>query len=107
MFRDCGLRNLIALGHKLLGDRLFTANEEQDILAVPNQMDGPVVVRFKGQALSRHEHINKRLQDYGVLAQIFRTQGEGNKLAKHQMCFHAVASLVQYSITTDQALMDV
>ena len=104
MFRD-KVKNMIPDGKKVLGDLLYKADEEREKLVVVNDEDDNATKIFKQRCLNRHETINKRLTDYGVLRQRFC--GKRNKLHKHGLCFKACAALVQYSIQMDEPLFDV
>jgi hypothetical protein len=56
------------------------------------------LLRRAGQ---RHEHINKRMKQFGVLRKQFR-----NRLDQHKMCFDAVAVITQFAVSDDEPLMD-
>ena len=104
MFRDKA-KALIPDGWKLLGDQLYRVDEEGNWIAVVNAHDDPEIKLWKARALSRHETINKRLADYGVLRQIFRHTKD--KQEAHKQCFEACAVLVQYQIGIDEPLFQV
>ncbi|CAB9518774.1 hypothetical protein SEMRO_962_G225190.1 [Seminavis robusta] len=55
--------------------------------------------RAKGQVRARHEAINRRLKQWGVLGQKFR-----HELGFHKTCFRAVVMMTQLSILDGEAV---
>ena len=53
-------------------------------------------------ARSRHETVNKRLKQFGILKNVYR-----HKLNKHQVVFSAVAVIVQLEIQNGMPLFHV
>lgn len=58
--------------------------------------------KMKSIARSRHETMNRRLKQFGVLVQTFR-----HDLQKHVYCFHAIANIVQLDIMNGNDLFSV
>jgi hypothetical protein len=50
---------------------------------------------------ARHETVNKRFKQWGILSQRYRYD-----LKKHQHAFRAVAALTQIALKTDEPLFD-
>ena len=55
--------------------------------------DKPNLNRIMAKWRARHETVNRRFKQFGVLQSVFR-----HKIEKHQMCFDAVVNLVQMMI---------
>ena len=75
MFRDL-VKHLMPEGKKPLGDQFYGAKDEAEYITIkfPGAGgDSPEVAELKRRALARHETCNKRLTDYGVLRQRFRS----------------------------------
>ena len=58
--------------------------------------------RILGLIRARHENLNGKLKQFGVLSQKFR-----HELHKHPMCLYAVANITQVSLQTDSHLFHV
>jgi hypothetical protein len=52
--------------------------------------------------MARHETVNRRLKQFGVLGQVFR-----HKLQLHPRCFKAVINLTELMIENGEPLFDV
>ncbi len=57
--------------------------------------------RMEKKILARHETLNGRLKEFGILSQRFR-----NALNKHPLVFHAVVNIVQISIMNGEKLFE-
>jgi hypothetical protein len=57
--------------------------------------------RLHKRQMSRHETVNRRMKEFGVLSQIFRHKSD----ARHQLCFRAVLNIVQLKLVTNPRLL--
>ena len=78
-----------------------------DIVSVPNGLEEKEIQRFKSVILARHETINKRFKDFGILNQTFRHTRKRDPLKSHKPFFTAVAVITQFKINNGEQLFDV
>jgi hypothetical protein len=110
MFREGGLKKkLEQTGKKAIGDDGYRGFPNQ--VSTANSLDSDNVREFKVRARQRHETYNGKLKQFAVLSERFRCKNNPNdKLtaqAKLQMCFEAVAVLVQYKMEMGSPLFDI
>jgi hypothetical protein len=86
-----GLVDSILQGKKAIADKGYKG--EPNKISVPNPHDSEVTKQYKNRARSRHETFFKRIKDFGILQQRFRS-----KIEKHKIAFEAVCVVVQYDI---------
>lgn len=75
---------------------------EHGTIILPNPCDSFAVAKLKKDLRSRHETVNQRYKQFGVLRQTFR-----HDLSKHKSVFDAVTVLVQLSIRNGEPLYQV
>ena len=73
---------------RIIGDGIYSAQEESDVMSVLNDTDPREIARFKERVLSRHEKFNNLLKNFHCLKQKFR-----HGINFHKECFHAVLAL--------------
>lgn len=93
-------QKLLFAGEKAQADGIY-ACETRTIIA-PNEFDGAAVQRLKDDVRARHETVNKRLKQFGILKRIFRQE-----LCKHKAAFTAVAVITQIAIRNGEELYEV
>ena len=98
-----GLRDKIPEGKVVVCDRVYTDKKRNDNadLALPCIGDRNDLLVFKSRLRARHESLNGRLKDFGILADTFR---HGSN--KHVIAFEAVAVLVQYAMDHGHPIFD-
>lgn len=96
IFRQ-GLHHHLPEGYLAIVDKGYSGRKFAPI----SELDSQEVIFFKKRVLSRHETVNKRIKDFSVTSTKFR-----HGVAYHDACFHAVATICQYSIETDEPLFD-
>jgi muconolactone delta-isomerase len=95
-----------------LKQKLLQANEkaqadlgyrgEPKTIWKPNDFDSPAIAKLKKDVRARHEHVNKRLKQFGALNRVFR-----HELCKHKAVFEACAVLTQMAIADGEPLCQV
>jgi DDE superfamily endonuclease len=92
-----GIMDQIPPGRKLIGDTGYQG--EPDKITTPNPHDSLIVKQFKNRARARHETFNKRIKDYQILRQEFRSD-----TSYHQIVFESICILCQYDIENGHPL---
>ena len=82
-----------ALADKGYGDARYFIN--------PNNADGVNLARQK-EIMARHETVNRRLKQFGILSQRFR-----HSLQLHPICFDAIVNITQLLIESGEPLYDI
>lgn len=95
-----GLLDSIPDGRKVIGDKGYRG--EPDKISTPNLHDSLIVHEYKGRARARQETFFKRIKDFQIIQQRFRSD-----IAKHKIAFEAVCVLVQYDIENGHPLFAV
>ena len=88
---ESDLINKIPDGKRVVVDGGYTGN--LDKFSGYNQFDSEAVQAFKKRVKSRHETINKRMNDYKALEQTWRHDTD-----KFPMAVRAVGVLIQYGL---------
>lgn len=102
-FRERGLRaKLRQHGKKVIADGGYHAEEDFDVLALPNTLDKPLVKKFKRRALKRHEKFNGMTKTFNCLSQRFR-----HPIHRFPDCFEAVCVICQYQLDMGSPLYNV
>ena len=91
VFRKGLKKKLLWAKEKALADLGYRG--EPRVIILPNEMDSKLVKKLKKDVAARHETINRRLKQFGILKQQFR-----HGLEKHQAVFEACAVLTQICI---------
>lgn len=84
-------------GEKAVADKGY---RDEDYFIFPKADD--VNAPRQKEIMARHETINRRLKQFGILSQIFR-----HSLDKHPDCFHAVVNITQLNIENGNGVYDV
>jgi DDE superfamily endonuclease len=95
-----GIMELIPPGKKLIGDSGFRG--EPDKITTPSKHDSLDVEKLKQRARACQETFFKRIKDYQILRQEFRSE-----MQYHQMVFEAVCVLVQYDMENGHPLFEI
>lgn len=95
-----GVLERIPPGKRLIGDGGYRGEPNQ--ITTPNIHDSLIVKDYKNRARARHETFNKRVKDFQITRQEFRSAVE-----KHQVAFEAVCIIVQYDIENGHPLFEV
>lgn len=82
-------------GERALADKGYT---DEQYFINPIHHNNLAVARQK-EIMARHETVNRRLKQFGVLGTRFRHQ-----LRRHPMCFHAVVNLTELMIENGESL---
>jgi hypothetical protein len=98
-----GLKEQIPQGKRLIADQGYLA--EKQLCSLRNPLDTLAVKQLKARAKARHETFNKRLKEWNVLSQRFRSTRDS--LSKHKTVFEACCVLTQYDIEDNHPLFDV
>ena len=98
------LKNKTPLGKRAIGDNGYRG--EPAVMSTPNVNDSATLRKFKGRARARQESFNTRIKFFGILANRFRSKGEG-AVKKHKMVFEAVCIIVQYQMDTGCPVFDI
>ena len=108
----CGAFSDLTIFRKALKQKLLQAKEkaiadlgyrgEPNTIILPNPMDSKMIQQMKSEVRARHEHVNKRFKNFGILKQCFR-----HDLEKHEAVFTACAVLSQISISCGEPLAEV
>ena len=99
IFRNGGLgQHLANAGEKAVADKGYRG--EPDVIDLPDE-GSDMYQYYKGLARARHEQCNRRLKQFGCLAQRFR-----HSVDFHRYCFDAVVVLTQLSIESGESLWD-
>lgn len=98
--REDGLKSRIPAGMMLIGDKGYDG--ERQVVSTPNDLDSTEIKRFKTRARARHETINGRIKEFGILKECFR-----HPVAKHGIAFEAVCVIVQYSLENGRPMFDI
>jgi len=91
VFRRGLKQKLLFAGEMAQADGIYAC--EATTCIVPNQFDGEAVKSLKDDVRARHETVNKRLKQFGILKRVFRQE-----LCKHKTVFTAVAVITQIAI---------
>lgn len=92
-------QKLLFAGEKAQADGIY---ECEATCICPNQFDAARVQWLKNDVRARHETVNKRLKQFGVLKQVFRQE-----LSKHKAVFECVAVITQIAIRNGEELYEV
>lgn len=85
----------VCAGERTMADKGY---KDDAFFILPNQENASLHEHI----MSRHETVNKRMKEFQVLKQAFR-----HDLAKHPMCFHAVANITQIKFENGEPLYNV
>jgi hypothetical protein len=91
---------MVPAGHGGLGDSGYAG--EPDTLTVIRQSDLAEVKKFKEAARARHENVNGRLKEFGILDKHWAYHRD-----KHALVFRALVVMTQYDIETTRPLFDI
>ena len=94
------LLGLIPDGKKVIADRGYRG--EPQVVSLPNNLDDPVVKKFKSRARCRQETFNARLKNFAVLANCF----QHNNHEKHKAVFEAICVVCQFQLENGHPLFD-
>lgn len=93
IFRDCGIIEELGPNEKVEADDGYMG-ECPRYCVCPGWHNSRVdQMELRGRVRMRHEHINKRMKNFGCLLNRFRSS-----VTKHSACFRAVAVLTQLSL---------
>jgi hypothetical protein len=95
-----GLKDLVPSGCKGIGDSGYAG--EPETLTVVRHNDSADMKRFKEAARARHENVNGRLKEFGILDKRWRFHRD-----KHTLVFKALVVMTQYDMETTRPLFDV
>jgi len=102
-FRNRGLREkLREMGKKAIADGGYHAQEDFDVLALPNVLDADLVKKFKRRALRRHEKFNGMVKAFNCLSGRFR-----HPIYRFANCFEAVCVICQYQLEHGSPLFNI
>ena len=89
-----GLVDMLEEGERVFSDKGY---RKAKYFAYPNNRrpDNLIIKKIQG----RHENVNSRLREYGVMRNKFR-----QKLSFHNKCFNAVVNIVQLRICNGNPL---
>ncbi len=90
IFRS-GLKRMLRVNERVVADKGYTDEK----CVTPRQLSS-ARRSFYALLRARHETVNERLKHFTVLRERFR-----HDRAKHSICFHAVANVVQVMMRTD------
>ena len=105
VFKEDGLREKMRSGHgnKMgIADGGYEGQEAIGFLCLPNSTNPRGLQQLKSRALCRHESLNGRLVDFGILQQTFR-----HGMECHKVALEAVAVIVQYQMDNGAPIFDV
>jgi hypothetical protein len=94
------LMGMVPQGRRGLGDSGYAG--EPDTLTVIRQSDLAEVKKFKEAARARHENVNGRLKEFGILDKRWAYHRD-----KHTLVFRALVVMTQYDIETTRPLFDI
>jgi hypothetical protein len=97
--QDCLLYRIPA-GKKAIGDKGYRG--EPTKVSITRELDRKDVKHWKGRVKARHETFNKRIKDFSILSQEFRSD-----ISKHKLVFNSVCILAQYDIENGHPLFEV
>jgi len=111
IFQDPGgLEEKIPNGKRVIADNAYSASA---VTSTKNPLDSRAVKQLKKRARARHEIFNKRIKDFKILSDRFRsTRGSAkygfkDQLEKHECVFKACCVLVQYDVDEECPLIKV
>jgi hypothetical protein len=105
MFRRSGLQEkLVSQGKRAVADGGYNGVEGGGV-STPNKQDTAATREYKRRVRARHESINARVKNFGILSQTFRHKID--RLDKHQTAFEAVCVIVQYQMENGSPLFEV
>jgi hypothetical protein len=87
-------------GKKAIGDGGYKG--EPSKISYTRELDPSDVKKWKGRVKARHETFNKRIKDFRILSEVFRSD-----IKKHGLVFNAVCVLCQYDMENGHPLFDV
>ena len=94
--RECYIYN-IDQNEKTISDNTYT---DEKYFIIPRQYPrNSIKHRTIKEILARHETVNRRFKQFGVLSQRFR-----HHISLHPYCFNAVANIVQVMIDSGENL---
>ena len=97
----CGLKQKLLRAKEKAQADLGYRGEPRTVI-IPNEFDREDIKRLKDDVRARHETVNKRLKQFGILKHVFL-----HDLDKHQPAFEAVAVITQLSIQNGEPLYQV
>jgi hypothetical protein len=92
------LMGMVPAGCRGLGD--LGCAGEPDTLTVIRQSDLAEVKKFKEAACARHENVNGRLKEFGILDKRWAYHCD-----KHALVFRALVVMAQYDIETTRPFL--
>lgn len=92
-------QKLLFAGEKAQADGIYSC---EATCICPNQFDGAWVQWLKNDVRARHETVNKRFKQFGILKQVFRQE-----VSKHKAVFEAIAVITQIAIRNGEELYEV
>ena len=106
VFREDGLKEKMRStpGKMGIADGGYQMGKEEDIgyLCILNSRNSRELRRFKSRSCCRHESLNGRFNNFGILQQTFR-----HGMQSHGVAFEAVAVIVQYQMDNGAPIFDV
>lgn len=103
IFREEGLlAELRKTKKKAIADGGYYAEDLFDVVSTPNNVDEPIVRKFKRRALRRHERFNGMMKEFDCLDERFR-----HNPARFADCFEAVAVICQYRLEHGSPLFNI
>ena len=95
------LRHHLEPGERVEADNGYVGNADK--IKCPNNPANPERnLAMQARVRSRHETLNGRLKNWGILEQVFR-----HDISLHTLVFHACAVITQLSITHGEPLFQV
>jgi hypothetical protein len=102
IFRDFGMKDALEEGERVEADDGYAALDPEYVKTRSSPLHSIEMRDVRNSIRARHETVNKRLKQWGVLREVFRHDS-----SKHSMCFRAVAVLTQLSIENGEPLFPI